>query len=94
MQRPILLRKCVVLIGFLLINVQQCWAAGFYIPEVGTPASLGSAGVANPTNRIGADTSYTNPAGMTGFEEDQIFSGFQVALPKIEFESSIAQRSV
>ncbi len=90
MQRPILLRTCVVLVGFLLINAQQCWAAGFYIPEVGTPASLGTAGVANPTNRFGADSSYSNPAGMTGIEEDQIFSGFQVAIPKIEFDSSIA----
>jgi long-chain fatty acid transport protein len=90
MRRLILLRICVVLAGFLLINVETCWAAGFYIPEVGTPSSLGTAGVANPTNRLGADSAYTNPAGMTGIEEDQIFSGIQVVLPKIEFKSSIA----
>jgi long-chain fatty acid transport protein len=86
-----ILRGCVVLMGFLLINVQQCWAAGFYISEVGTPHSLGSAGVANPTNRFGADSAWSNPAGMTGLEDDQIFFGAQVVFPLVEFDSSIAE---
>ena len=64
--------------------------AGFYIPEVGTPSSLGTGGVANVTNIYGADSAWTNPAGMTALEEDRIFAGLQVALPKIEFDSSIA----
>ena len=85
-----LLRKYFVLIAFLLISDHQCLAAGFYITEVGTPHSLGTAGVANPTNRSGADSAWSNPAGMTGIEEDHIYSGFQLAIPKIEFESSIA----
>lgn len=85
-----LLRKYFVLIAFLLISDHQCLAAGFYITEVGTPHSLGTAGVANPTNRFGADSAWSNPAGMTGIEEDQMYAGFQLAIPKIEFESSIA----
>jgi long-chain fatty acid transport protein len=65
-------------------------AAGFYLPEVGSPASLGTGGVANPTNTFGADAAWTNPAGMTGLNRDQIFSGFQAVIPKIEFDSSTA----
>ena len=64
--------------------------AGFYISEVGSPGSLGTAGVANSTNTVGADSSWTNPAGMTGLQQDTIMSGVQVILPKIEFDSSVA----
>jgi long-subunit fatty acid transport protein len=49
-------------------------AAGFYLAEVGSPASLGTGGVANPTNTFGADAAWTNPAGMTGLNRDQIYS--------------------
>ena len=65
-------------------------AAGFYLSEVGSPASLGTGGVANPTNNFGADAAWTNPAGMTGLNRDQIFSGFQAVIPKVEFDSSTA----
>jgi long-chain fatty acid transport protein len=65
-------------------------AAGFYLAEVGSPASLGTGGVANPTNTFGADAAWTNPAGMTGLNRDQIFSGFQAVIPKVEFDSSKA----
>jgi long-subunit fatty acid transport protein len=65
-------------------------AAGFYIPEVGTPSSLGTGGVANVTNTYGADAAWTNPAGMTALEEDRIFAGLQVVAPKVEFDSSVA----
>ena len=65
-------------------------AAGFYFPEVGTPSSLGTGGVANVTNTYGADAAWTNPAGMTALEEDRIFAGLQVVVPEIEFDSSIA----
>jgi long-subunit fatty acid transport protein len=54
------------------------FAAGFYLSEVGTPHSLGTAGVANPTNVIGADSSWTNPAGMTGLNSSQMVAGMQV----------------
>ena len=74
-----------------MLVTQSALAAGFYISEVGTPLSLGTAGVANPTNTIGADSSWTNPAGMTGLEDQSvILGGFQVVSPKIEFDSSNA----
>ena len=69
---------------------QHASAAGFYLSEVGSPASLGTGGVANPTNTFGADAAWTNPAGMTGLDEDQIFAGFQAVIPKVEFDSSAA----
>ena len=69
---------------------QNTLAAGFYLAEVGSPASLGTGGVANPTNTFGADAAWTNPAGMTGLNRDQIFSGFQAVIPKVEFDSSKA----
>ena len=46
------------------------FAAGFYISEVGTPGSLGSVGVINPTNTYSADAAWTNPAGMTGLDDE------------------------
>lgn len=72
------------------LATQTALAAGFYLTEVGTPGSLGTAGVANPTNTYGADASWTNPAGMTGLTEDTIVGGLQLILPKIEFDSSVA----
>lgn len=74
----------------LLGGIQCAGAAGFYISEVGTPGSLGTAGVANPTNTFSADASWTNPAGMTGMHEDSMLAGGMVALPKIEFNSKVA----
>ena len=65
-------------------------AAGFYFPEVGTPSSLGTGGVSNVTNTYGADAAWTNPAGMTALEEDRIFAGLQVVVPRIKFDSSVA----
>lgn len=87
------LNKC--FIGFLsfitaTLTTQSALAAGFYLTEVGTPGSLGTAGTANPTNTFGADASWTNPAGMTGIDKDQIYAGMTVVLPKIEFDPSSA----
>jgi len=73
-----------------VLGTQNAPAAGFYLSEVGSPASLGTGGVANPTNTFGADAAWTNPAGMTGLDEDQIFAGFQAVIPKVEFDSSAA----
>ncbi|MCP4288819.1 MAG: hypothetical protein GY792_31080 [Gammaproteobacteria bacterium] len=64
--------------------------AGFYLSEVGSPGSLGTAGVANSTNTVGADSSWTNPAGMTGLQQDTMMNGVQLILPKIKFDSSVA----
>jgi len=76
--------------GALLLTV-SAEAAGFYISEVGTPGSLGTAGVANPVNTISADSSWTNPAGMTGLQQDEMLAGLQLLVPKIEFDSSVAE---
>ena len=66
-------------------------AAAFYVSEYGTPGSLGTAGVANTTNTFGADSAFTNPAGMTGLEQDTILGGMQVLIPEMKFDSSIAE---
>ena len=58
----------------LLLLTQPAQAAGFYISEVGTPGSLGTAGVANPVNTISADSSWTNPAGMTSLQQDEMLT--------------------
>ncbi len=81
-----------ILIGCsALLLPQVARGAGFYISEIGTPRSLGTAGVANPVNTSSADASWTNPAGMTGLRQDEVLAGMQVFLPKIEFESSVAE---
>ena len=74
----------------LALFSQQAVPAGFYLAEVGSPSSLGTGGVANPTNTVGADSAWTNPAGMTGVSEESIMAGLQLLVPKIEFKSSIA----
>ncbi len=73
-----------------MLVAQSALAAGFYISEIGTPLSLGTAGVANPTNTIGADSSWTNPAGMTGLDQSEMLGGFQVVAPNIRFDSTNA----
>ncbi len=75
----------------VLLLAQSIQAAGFYISEVGAPGSLGTAGVLNPVNTSSADSSWTNPAGMTGLKQDEILTGLQVVVPKIEFDSSVAE---
>ena len=74
-----------------LLLTQSALAAGFYISEVATPGSLGTAGVANPVNTVSADSSWTNPAGMTGLKQDEMLAGVQLVLPKIEFDPSVAE---
>ena len=76
--------------AFCLLAAPVVPAAGFYLPEVGTPSSLGTGGVANPTNIYSADAAWTNPAGMTALEHDEIMAGIQVVFPKAKFDSSIA----
>jgi len=86
--RHIIFRLALSVILIRVLPLAQ--GAGFYLSEVGSPGSLGTAGVANPTNTVGADSSWTNPAGMTGLQQDTIMSGVQFILPKIEFDSSVA----
>jgi long-chain fatty acid transport protein len=81
------------LLGFaaFLLATGQVQAAGFYLQEVGTPHSLGTAGVANPTNIDSADASWANPAGMAFIQQDQFYAGVQAVLPSMEFDSSVAE---
>ena len=88
-QTRILLQLCLVAIS--LAWGQPLLAAALYISEVGTPASLGTAGAANSTNNVGADAAWTNPAGMTGLSEDHIMTGLMVIIPEVEFDSSVAE---
>lgn len=82
--RQVLLAGAVLLASF---NIQ---AAGFYLTQIGTPGSLGTAGAANPTNTQGADAAWTNPAGMTGIDKDVFVAGMQMVVPKVEFDPSRA----
>lgn len=73
--------------GFLATN---SYAAGFYLSEVGTPASVGTAGVGTTTNTRFADAVWTNPAAMTGIETDHALGGMQLVIPSMKFDSSSA----
>ncbi len=79
------------LLSALLLTHNILYAAGFYLSEIGTPGSLGTAGAANTTNTFSADAAWTNPAGMTGIEEDELITGMQILVPKMEFDSSVAE---
>jgi len=74
----------------VIVFAQTAGAGGFYVSELGTPGSLGTAGVANVTNNFGVDSAWTNPAGMTGVKEDAGVAGVQLIVPKVEFDSSVA----
>ena len=50
-----------ILSALTALLAPSAMAAGFYLAEVGSPASLGTAGVANPTNTFHADAAWTNP---------------------------------
>ena len=65
----------------------QAWAAGFYLYELGTPdVGLASAGY---TTRAGdAGTLFTNPAGMTRLEGNQIMAGIQALYGNASFQAN------
>lgn len=85
-RKTMLLRRLVSCAAMLFVS--QLHAGGFYVSELGTPGSLGTGGAANTTNNIGADASFTNPAGMTGLMSDEILSGIQLIAPVAEFDSA------
>ena len=74
-----------------LLFSQSSFAGGFYLPEVGSPGSVGTAGVANVVNNFGTDAALTNPAGMTGLKRDQVLVGNQALIPYQKFDSSVAE---
>ena len=71
-----------------LLSATTVSGAAFYLSEVGSPGSLGTGGVVNPVNIRHADSAWTNPAGMTGLESDEMLLGSQVIAPIRKFDSS------
>ena len=63
--------------------------AVFYLQELGTPHSLGTAGVANPTNTEGADAAWSNPAGLAYLKHDHVMAGVQLIVPNMRFDSGV-----
>lgn len=82
-------RLSVAALGLLLAS--PAIAGGLYLSEIGSPNSLGTASSGNVTNRNVADAAWTNPAGMTGIKGSEMLVGLQLLLPKVEFESTIAE---
>lgn len=74
----------------LFLFSQNALAGGFYLPEIATPGSVGTAGVANVTNVDDASSAFTNPAGMTALEADEVETGMEVLIPVNKFDSEIA----
>jgi len=79
-----------LILVLLLYITTPVFAGALYIAEIGTPISVGTAGVANVTNTVGADSVFTNPAGMTGLEDDQVLAGVQLLVPTVRFDSDVA----
>ena len=74
---------------FTLASVpgQQARAAGFYIDNIGTPGSLGTAGAANVTNSWGPDATWANPAGLTGTQgSTAMTASLQILAPTAKFD--------
>ena len=74
----------------LLFIATSAFAGGLYLPEIGTPISIGTAGVGSVTNNVIADAAVTNPAGMTDIEDDVGLAGLQILIPTVRFDSDIA----
>ena len=78
------------LVTIFLLFSQNALAGGFYLPEIATPGSVGTAGVANVTNVDDASSAFTNPAGMTALEADEVEAGMEVLISVNKFDSDIA----
>ncbi|MGI9289803.1 MAG: OmpP1/FadL family transporter, partial [Gammaproteobacteria bacterium] len=80
------------LTGTALLTSGQAIAAGFYLVQMGTPLSIGTVGVTNTVNNWGADSAWSQPAGMVDLEEDSVgVAGLTLLVPKMEFDSSVAE---
>ena len=75
---------------FLFHFNHDTFAAAFYISEVASPATVGTAGVFNVVNTVEPSSAFTNPAGMTGLKEDAKLGGLQLIIAENRFNSSIA----
>jgi long-chain fatty acid transport protein len=85
------LTKILSFLTILLFATTDVLAGGAYLSEIGTPASVGTAGAANVTNTLTADAAWTNPAGMAHLQGDEALLGFQVLIPTVRFDSEIAE---
>lgn len=85
-------RTQVGLVGLAMLGSTMAHAAGFYLSEVGTPVSLGTAGSANVTNNVGPDATWTNPAGLTSVEDGVMSAGMQIVASVMEFDPDIAEK--
>ena len=73
-------------------DAQRAGGRGWFIfVRTGHTGQTGTAGVANPTNTFTADAAWTNPAGMTGLEHDEVLTGLQFVVPWVEFDPSVAE---
>jgi long-chain fatty acid transport protein len=80
-------------VGLILLMLVQgaAHAGGFYLPEIATPGSVGTAGAANPTNTLDSSSAITNPAAMVHLEKDVAYMvGGQIMAPEMSFDSDIA----
>ena len=80
----------ILFIFLFLLQTSTLYAAGFYLQELGTPSSIGTAGSARTTNNYSSESAFGNPAGMTGITKDTLVIGSQVLAPNIRFDSDIA----
>jgi long-chain fatty acid transport protein len=92
MTKPSRIVSLMALLSSLLL-AENSSAAGFYLDEIGTPSSVGTAGVGLVVNSFGADAAWSNPAGMTGIQTDHVLGGMQVLIPYIKFDSSSSTTS-
>lgn len=83
-------RVCLAAVAGLVSQVAG--AAGFYVDEIGTPTSLGTAGAANVTNNWGADAAWSNPAGLTGVKGTQMTVGMVTLVPDVKFSPDVAEK--
>ncbi len=82
---------CGAFAGAIALGATPAIAGGIYLTEIGSPYSLGTASSGNVTNYRVADAVWTNPAGMTGIDGSEMLVGVQVLIPKVEFESTLAE---
>ena len=75
----------------LLASVNTAMAAGFYLSSIGTPISVGSAGVGNVVNNVGPDAAWSNPAGLTGIKRPVILAGATVIAPFAEWDEGVSE---
>ena len=90
-QKQALWFLCSVIISLSFLSSHHVYAAGLYLSQLNSPVSLGTAGVNNVVNNQAADAAFTNPAGMTGIERDTVMPGFQLVIPEVRFDASIAE---